>query len=270
MLSVMTFNIRYRLAEDGINNWEFRKPLVIERIRAIVPDLIGMQECRDDAQAAFIKAALPEYHFFGVRRGGDDETTLEMAPVLVRKGAFDVEEQGVFWLSETPDVAGSKSWKTTFARTVTWARLQVKGGGKRFLFLNTHFDYIPEAILGSARFLARWAAENGQMVPLILTGDFNADKDSSAYKILTEQGNLRDAYRAVHPHPDDETTLHGYGNLEERTSIDWILVSDAFGVNDAQIDRAHSGKRYPSDHYPVTVTLDWATRESGRNVSRGV
>ena len=257
-IKVMTFNIRYRLAKDGMNNWEYRKPLVIERIRAFGPNLIGMQECRDDAQAAFIQAALPDYHFFGVQRGGADETTLEMAPILIRKDAFEIEEQGVFWLSETPDVVGSKSWQTTFARTVTWARIRAKGGGKRFLFLNTHFDYITEAILGSARFLARWVEEAQQAYPVILTGDFNADKDSSAYQILTK--NLRDAYRAVNPHPKDETSLHGYGNLGNRTSIDWVLVSKNFSVQAAQIDRTKVGERYPSDHYPVTVTLS----ESGR------
>lgn len=156
MLKVMTFNIRYRLAQDGINNWDKRKPLVIERIRAFAPDLIGMQECRDDEQAVFIQTELPDYHFYGVRRGGDDETTLEMAPILIRKHAFEIEEMGVFWLSETPDVAGSKSWHTHFARIATWARLIHKGSGKRLIFLNTHFDYQPEAILGGARLLAKW------------------------------------------------------------------------------------------------------------------
>lgn len=264
MVKVMTFNIRYSLAEDGINNWEKRKPLVIERIRAFAPDLIGMQECRDDEQAAFIQAELPDYYFYGVQRGGDDETTLEMAPILIRKDAFEIEEQGVFWLSETPNVVGSKSWNTTFARTVTWAQLKAKEGGKRFVFLNTHFDYIAEAIIGSARFLTHWAVESGRAYPLILTGDFNNDKDSSAYKTLTEKGGLRDAYRTVHPTYDDETTLHGYGTLEERTSIDWVLTSKEFKVFSANIDRTHVGERYPSDHYPVTVVLGWQAAQSRR------
>jgi mRNA deadenylase 3'-5' endonuclease subunit Ccr4 len=59
----MTFNIRYGLADDGENRWENRKSLVIERIRAFDPDLLGLQECRDDFQAEFIKSHLGVFHF---------------------------------------------------------------------------------------------------------------------------------------------------------------------------------------------------------------
>ena len=60
MLKIMTFNIRYGQADDGDNSWPRRRDLVIARIRAHDPDLIGLQECRDDEQAAFVRAALPE------------------------------------------------------------------------------------------------------------------------------------------------------------------------------------------------------------------
>jgi hypothetical protein len=114
MLNVMTFNIRYGLAEDGENHWNKRKGLVIERIQAFDPDLLGIQECRDDEQAEFIRSSLPEHHFFGVRRASNDSTALEMAPILFRKSCFEPIQSGCFWLSQTPDVAGSKSWDSTF------------------------------------------------------------------------------------------------------------------------------------------------------------
>lgn len=51
----MTFNICHWLAEDGVNRWENHKSLVLDRIRACDPDLLGLQECRDDSQAEYIR-----------------------------------------------------------------------------------------------------------------------------------------------------------------------------------------------------------------------
>lgn len=62
MIRVMSFNIRHGLADDGENRWEKRKSFTLARMRAFDPDLIGIQECRDDEQAEFLKNGLPEYH----------------------------------------------------------------------------------------------------------------------------------------------------------------------------------------------------------------
>jgi endonuclease/exonuclease/phosphatase family metal-dependent hydrolase len=39
--------------------------------------------------------------------------------------------------------------------------------------------------------------------------------------------------------------------------MDWILVTPEFRVLDAFIVRDHMNGRYPSDHFPYTVNLDW-------------
>lgn len=109
----MSFNIRYGTADDGIYKWDNRKHLVIDRINTFKPDLLGMQECRDDLQAEFIKSNLQEYEFYGVQRAGDGGTALEMAPILFRKNGFRLIQKGCFWLSDTPDLPGSISWGST-------------------------------------------------------------------------------------------------------------------------------------------------------------
>ena len=255
MLKLMTFNIRYGLADDGENRWEERKSLVIDRIKSFDPDLLGMQECRDDFQAEFIKSNLQEYEFHGVRRAHDGETALEMAPVLFKKSAFQLIQKGCFWLSETPNIVGSKSWGATFPRTGTWVELTHIESGRSLFFLNTHFDYEPSAIGESARVLREWIDQNVQEHPVLVTGDFNADKASSAYRKLTEDGKLRDAFNLAHPSDPAAGTFHGYGQASD--PIDWVLVSGHFEVIAAEIDRYHEGNLYPSDHYPVTATLQW-------------
>lgn len=254
-IKAMTLNVRYGSAEDGINHWRHRKQLVIDRIRAFDPDLIGLQECRDDEQAEFMKQNLAEYEFSGVRRGGAGETALEMTPVLIRRTVFDRVEKGYFWLSETPDGAGSRSWDSAFPRTVSWVMLKHQPSRRSLVFANTHLDYMPAATDAAARLLSDWISQQLQQHPVILTGDFNALKESAAYRQLTGTSLLIDAYRQVHPAGTDEGTFHGFGLPGVLLPIDWILVSREFHVLDANIDHYVDGTLYPSDHYPVTATL---------------
>jgi endonuclease/exonuclease/phosphatase family metal-dependent hydrolase len=253
----MSFNIRYGPAPDGENRWERRKALALARIHAFAPDLLGLQECRDDAQADFVQTSLPDYRFYGVHREGEGETALEMAPLLFRQSAFHLVRQGVFWLSDTPQAAGSRSWGSMFPRTATWVRLSHRPTGRLVTFVNTHFDCESAAIDGAARVLRQWLEQVRRETPMIVTGDFNADKNSAAYRHLTGTGMLSDAYRQVHAAGGDEATFHGFGHPEEMAPLDWILVSDHFRVIDAGIDRTRAGRLFPSDHYPVTAVLDW-------------
>ena len=255
MLKIMTFNIRYGQADDGDNSWPRRRDLVIARIRAHDPDLIGLQECRDDEQAAFVRAALPEYEFYGLARGGRGPTALEMAPILWRRAAFTATEQGCFWLSETPDIPGSVGWDALFPRTATWVELTHQPAGRPLAFLNTHFDPMPQAIVDSARLLRGWAERTAARLPLVVCGDFNAGKTSAAYEMLADGTTLADAWRMANPAGGDETTYHAFGQPQAAAAIDWVLVSPSLAVRAAAIDRARPDGRFPSDHDPVVVTL---------------
>ena len=257
MIKVMSFNIRYGLADDGENHWNKRRSLALARIRAFKPDLLGLQECRDDAQADFVRANLPDYNFLGIHREGPGDTALEMAPLLFRQPAFRLLETGCFWLSETPEIPGSMSWGAAYPRTVSWARLACQPEGAVLTYVNTHFDYEPGAIDGDAQCLRHWIDRQSPQTPLIITGDFNADKDSCAYRLLTGREGLTDVFGQLRSQKEDEATFHAFGRKEEMAPIDWILVSGHFRVLDAQIDRTRAGALFPSDHYPVTAVLDW-------------
>jgi endonuclease/exonuclease/phosphatase family metal-dependent hydrolase len=258
MIKLMSFNIRYSQAEDGENNWERRKSLVMDRIRAFDPDLIGLQECRDDSQAEFIKAGLQEYELLGLPRNGNSATSAEMAPTLVKRSAFHIRQWETFWLSETPQIPGSKSWGSVFPRTVTWADISHLASGRALVFVNTHFDYEPSAIVASARMLKEWLGEAVGYYPLLLTGDFNTDKNSSAYQqMISGDPPLQDIFGLRKAEQSNEGTFHGYGGEMHPPAIDWILASEHFEVLSASIDRYHESRLYPSDHYPILATLDW-------------
>ena len=265
MINIMSFNIRTASANDGRNGWDNRRQMVIERIRAFSPDLVGVQECRNDAQAAFMKSSLPEYAFVGFERGGEGETAIEMAPIFVKNAAFSIQAAGYFWLSETPEQPGSSSWDSAFPRTVTWVRLTTQQERWRGLyFFNTHFDYANlDGQIESARLLSRRIAALEHHPPVILYGDFNIEKDSEPYHTLVGNdaagsARLQDCYRKANPAPwGDEGTFHNFGALKPPTALDWTLASAHFQPVEARLDKFRQGGRYPSDHYPLTCRCGW-------------
>ena len=259
-LTVVSFNLRTAAIPDGANGWPNRQGLALERLRACTPDLIGLQECHAGLQGPFIQSGLPEYHFLGTPRGGAGEAGREISAILYQPAIFELLAQRTFWLSETPELPGSRSWGSAFTRTVEQVILRARRTGQRLAFLNTHFDYVPAATLASAHLLRGALAALDPSLPVLLTGDFNAGKASQAYAVLTGGGRLNDALRlAGHAGvPAAEGTFHDFGRATTPQPIDWILASPHFTVVQAGVDRSHTDGRYASDHYPVWAVLELA------------
>jgi endonuclease/exonuclease/phosphatase family metal-dependent hydrolase len=249
MLTLMSFNIRYGSAPDGELSWPNRKDRLLKSVREIAPDLIGIQECRDDDQLKDVLAGLPGYAYHGVRRGGVSEAAPEMAPILFNTKSVQILESGSFWLSETPKIPGSQSWGASLPRTLAW--LLVERRGRRIWFGNVHFDH--ESALArqkSAALVGAYIKSRPLGEAKVLTGDFNAEKGSVPYGILTSY--LVDAFRISEITPVQEGTFHDFGRLAEPTSIDWVLVSDDLRIANAWVD-IQPDAPFLSDHYSVVV-----------------
>jgi endonuclease/exonuclease/phosphatase family metal-dependent hydrolase len=256
-LRVMSFNIRYGTASDGKDVWANRQELVVTVIKTFVPDLMGTQETLP-FQANYINEQLPEYTYIGWSR--DKGIDGEQCGIFVRTARFSIMESGQFWLSETPDEKFSKSWDSSLPRVVTWTRLKDKQSDNReFLFANTHFDHRgTEARKQSAILLRRRLSEMAPKMPIIVTGDFNCDQESEPYRELLGEKALADSFRVLHPtRGEDEGTFHGFSGTPGPERIDWILATEQFRPTKAEIDRTHTGGRYPSDHFPVSAVFDW-------------
>ena len=255
----MSFNIRYGSADDGDNNWTRRRELVFETIRAFQPDVLALQEVLAFQKDELIEA-LPGYYFVGVGRT-DGEFGGEFAPIMIRKKLLNLLDSGVFWLSEKPNKVGSRGWDAALPRIATWVRLQFRSRPLNHIWVyNTHFDHRGErARLESAKLL-RTAIDTQGGVPIILTGDFNASPASHPYRILTEdKGNLShllDSYAERRLPERGGGTFNAFRGQRGGPRIDWILHSRRFKTREAAIDRTSRGDRYPSDHFPVTATLE--------------
>lgn len=260
---VMSFNIRFGTAEDGDNHWDRRKGFVVETIRAFDPDLLGTQETLG-FQRDYLAENLPEYEVLGVGRV-DGKEEGEMMALYYKSDRFDRLDSGHFWLSERPEVVGSKSWDSSLPRMVTWVKLRDRKNASAapLAFFNTHFDHQGrEARLESARLIRRQIAAIGEGCSVVLTGDFNTPEGSGPYEALFgplegQQSSLVDTYRAAHPERgENEGTFSGYrAAATSGPRIDWIGVSRDWQIVDASIDRTSRNGRTPSDHFPVTAVL---------------
>jgi endonuclease/exonuclease/phosphatase family metal-dependent hydrolase len=259
-LRVMTFNIRYASAPDGENSWNKRKDLLLSVVRKFEPDLLGTQEVLA-TQADFLKENLADHTLVGVGRE-DGKRGGEFSSLLFKTDRFALVDSGTFWLSETPDTAGSKSWDSALPRIVTWARLKDKSNGNReFIYLNTHWDHRGnQARIESAKLMRTWLKDHAAKKPVILTGDFNVTEDHEGYQTLVGESasgpRLVDVYRLVHskPRPDESTFGNFKGNRRGKR-IDFILATPDVTASEATIVRTNDNGRYPSDHYPVTAIL---------------
>ncbi len=260
-IQVMSFNIRFGTAEDGINSWPHRRYLVLETIELFGPDLLGAQEVLE-FQAAFLKEGLKGYGFHGA--GRDDGTANgEFVPIFYRLDRFELLDSGHFWLSETPAQPGSQGWDASLPRMLSWVVLRDrKGRGRTLAFANTHFDHRgSRARLESAKLVRRWAESMEKKMPVILTGDFNTTEKGAPYAALAKAEGFGgepfvDAYRAIHPEKSrHESTYSRWTGWREGSRIDWILHSLKFTTLNAAINYTNEAGRYPSDHYPVQAVL---------------
>lgn len=119
-LTVISFNIRFGLAEDGENAWVHRKEATIDMIEKNSPDIIGMQEAFS-FQIDYIADNCPGYGWVGKSRLDDKDA--EHPVVFYDKRRFQLIDWGNFWLSDTPD-RPSLGWDAAFERNVTWLVLK--------------------------------------------------------------------------------------------------------------------------------------------------
>jgi len=265
-IRVMTFNIRYNNPNDGIHAWPNRKDMVAAIFSFYNVGIAGVQEALYE-QVLDLQQLLPDYAWAGVGRT-DGKTEGEFSAIFYRKGLFRLLDSGTFWLSETPEVPGSKSWDAAIERIVTWARFLDRRQGKTFAVFNTHFDHHgPKARSESARLLLEKIAEIAPDIPVVLTGDFNTSPGSLPYRILTGAPDstnattnmlrLYDSRKISIDKPfGPQRTFTGFDNSGSPDArIDFIFVSKGVLVRQQATLTEDWDGRLPSDHRPVLAEI---------------
>lgn len=250
-LRVMSFNVRTPADTEPGRRWEDRRGAMVEVIEQARPAVIGTQELTP-VQAKYLGEHLSGYRWFGRdRRGGDED---EHMGVFFDTEALALLESGDFWLSDTPEVAGSNTWGHPYPRMVTWGLFERRADGRKFYLLNTHLPYReqdePARVRGAKLLLSRIAALPAE-VPVVLAGDFNSEPGSDTWRTLT--ASLRDARSEARQVDGPRQTFQGFGGNDQR-QLDWILLRGFQAQRFSTIATRPHGL-FPSDHYPVMAEL---------------
>ena len=259
-LNWATFNIRYDNPDDLQNNWKFRKDSVAKFIHTQQIDIVGMQEVLHH-QMEDLKERLPEYAAVGVGRD-DGKEAGEYAPLFFRKDRFEVLDSNTFWLSQYPDSVGFIGWDGACTRIATWAKLKDKQNGKIFMAVNTHFDHVGvEARREGALLIMKRIQEIVGDRPAVLTGDFNVNDQSEAYRTLTTNDFvLKDAYKESAEKVGATYTFHDFGRIADENceKIDFIFVTPQIKVGRSFIPKEPDTDRgFLSDHNPQVSALSF-------------
>ena len=278
--TIVTLNIRHDNPGDGPDAWPNRADGLIAALAGFEADVIGLQEVLP-RQADRIAGDLPEFEML-VRSRERVAGRGEAVPILWRTSHWrlDPDAHGTFWLSETPDVPGSKSWDSSLPRVTTWARLLPVSempdlDERRPLWIfNTHFDHRGvEARLESAKLLLdRILAWCDPTESVVLLGDFNAGPDEPPVRVLVG-GDAADASMADPPLIDswaslngglvENATWNGFEFIESGSRIDYVFAR-GLPVRSATIDRPTIGGRPISDHWPVRVVFENVRRSDAK------
>lgn len=259
VLKVMTWNIRLDTPDDGLNQWKYRKDGLCEEISKRNPDVLGVQEAKYNQMKDMLRL-LKGYKSIGVGRD-DGKKSGEFSAIFFQKKRLKIMRSGTFWLSETPDIAGSRGWDAACNRVVTWAEFKHKKSGNHFIMLNTHFDHIgEEARVQSALLIIKKLGELAGKLPIILTGDFNVTDKHKAYRILTFSENeytLSDSRkRADAKVSGPDFSFVGFDPAyEPKELIDYIMVTWDFKVLSSDIYDFRITGKYLSDHLPVMAEI---------------
>jgi len=252
-LRILSLNLRFGLAEDGPNDWEYRKEAVVKLFRQEDPDIIATQEV-NHFQGDYLAENLTRYDHIGRRPRAPH---FWQDNVLFFKKEITCVHEDHFFLSHTPDVP-SRSFGSRFPRQATLGLFQADGS--RLICINTHLDFDDPAQLGAARVITDRLQDHDTGLPVILMGDFNATPESPCYQWLTdgvEGGNFRESFTAPYP-----STFHRFTGQPTAGYIDWILYRGPLRLESCRVVDQKIDDMYPSDHHPVAATFSCNLQET--------
>jgi len=115
----VSHNVRHQVLDDGRDAWENRRDGVVEQLRSVSPDILGLQESTGRQQRD-IERALDGYEWDGV---ADEPGSGEHNPVGVGR-RFVHRDGHTEWLSATPEER-SVGWDGAYPRVLTRVSLEV-------------------------------------------------------------------------------------------------------------------------------------------------
>lgn len=253
-LVVMTMNLRFGLADDGDNGWVHRKSVVRQILGQYPAQFIGFQEV-NHFQAEFLIKNLPSHNYVGWHNRG---IKWWQSIMIFYDRSWTCLAHKHYFLSETPEIP-SKLEGSKWPRqcVIGWFRAPARGQAesqaesREFIMVNTHFDFAPQVQKDSAALIMGFLSDFPRGLPLVITGDFNANPGSPAYEFF-----LRNGFKEVFSN-EAITTFHEFEGKETGRQIDWILFREGLAPDSPKVIKDSFSGRFPSDHYPLMCGFRW-------------
>lgn len=267
---VLSCNIRVALAEDekeGVG-WPQRKELCLSVIKKHQPDIICLQEVLR-VQANDFRKAFPDFQLLGFdgpemdAHPDDGYYGIAKNPILYNTIRYELINAGGYWLSETPAIAGSKSWGTARARHANWIRLKDKKSNAEFRVINLHLDLESnDSRVKQLEMVVEECAQYPIDFPQILSGDFNTSWNHRVFDSVRKE-NWKDSYVEANGSNETGFTRHDFlgekykpGGYDDDGKIDFIFSRGSIKSRSSEILKDHHDGFYPSDHYFLSADLE--------------
>jgi endonuclease/exonuclease/phosphatase family metal-dependent hydrolase len=191
--------------------------------------------------------------YAGAGAGRDDGRFRgERCTVVWRPSRLRLDGWTVRWFSDTPWLAGSRSWGNPIPRIVTLCRFSDLTTGESLGVADAHWD---GASAGSRRRSAEaLLAWLDPALPWLVVGDLNATTEDPSVARLLAAG-YTDTLAELGARGPRSATHHDWDGSPDGTRIDHILTDPRWEVHGAWIDHSRPGGRLPSDHWPVVADV---------------
>lgn len=242
---LMNLNLRFGLAEDGLNNWHFRSrayPALLEKYPC---DFYAFQEA-NGFQIDFLARLLERYDYIGRRSPAPDRWQNNVI-FFHRRWRCTLDRH--IYLSDTPHTE-SKYADSRWPRQCTLGRFVCDD--RKLTCATTHFDFDDDVQRRSALLVRQQINQIGKNDPVVLAGDFNCAPGSAGYAVFTSRNTSHDLpfCNAFDP-PPYSGTYHGFSGSGDTPPIDWILYRGEIEVHSAFVITQSFDGFYPSDHFPL-------------------
>lgn len=223
-IRIMSFNILTELWNDKLPV-EGRDEIVAATLLTYMPHVIGWQEVSDKWYERLVPMVKEHYTFVNQKtaEGKVNYSGMAYNPSKVKLITSGCE---LFSLGNSGNM-----------RLMNWAVFETVSGGERFALINTHLDI--NRTDGSPKNAYRLvqAKEMGEKVltlqkeyncPVIITGDYNCNRNTEEYKLFVETAKLKDAqWDAATCVNNTYVTYHNVGAVAASgdTSIDHITYT---------------------------------------------
>ena len=247
---------------------------LVSVLESYAPDSIGVQECRGTWNSLLPRLLSPEYERVGVAADGSKQSSSAFATyIYYNSEKYNLVDSGTFWLSFTPDIPSIYGSTVDCNRTCTWAILENKETGFKYVHMNSHLDWMDVNATDYQISLIRDQILRFEKMglPVFATGDYNTDEGSDTYKLMLNSEKIADS-KFVAEKSMDLGTYPSYGSYDvtKQKPIDFCFITkDMMTVKEYKVVDDKPDGEYISDHnglfihafvHPLADSFDAAQR----------